>query len=327
MKILLSMPNDGQSNNYIINALQDLQFDVYFVDHRNFLEECRKTVPEILKREKPDYMMVLYLADKHTYTRDDLRSFKMCSPNTKFISWIFDVVINGELACENEKFLDLMKEYDYFFTVAKGHVEQFRSKGINAHWGQEGCCPYSHMPIESFSADGHKIQNLDITFIGQIGQKQFHADRIALLEQIVKKYNKVRIYGHIYDISQSLIPYHMGRPTFNDIEHNKIVNRTKINIGNSGWTDIDGYMSARNYRICAASGFLLANHSKSINEFYSQDEIGTYENISDCLSRIEYYLENDEVRNQMRLKAYDRTINNYTFTNSLEKMFKVIKEN
>jgi len=69
MKIFLSMPNDGQSNNYIINALQDLKYDVFFFDHRHFLEQCRKTVLELLKREKPEYMMVLYLVDGGTYTK------------------------------------------------------------------------------------------------------------------------------------------------------------------------------------------------------------------------------------------------------------------
>jgi len=118
----------------------------------------------------------------------------------------------------------------------------------------------------------------------------------------------------------------MGRPTFNDIEHNKIVNRTKINIGNSGWTDVDGCMSARNYRICAASGFLLANRSKATEEFYTNEEIALYDNVDDCLDKIKYFLKEDELREEMRLKAYDRTINNYTFTNSLERMFKIIKE-
>ena len=321
MKIFLSMPNDGQSNNYIINALQDLKYDVFFFDHRHFLEQCRKTVLELLKREKPEYMMVLYLVDGGTYTKEDLKEFKTASPSTKFISWLFDVVINDDYAINNFKFIELMKAYDYFFTVAKGHVEQFKNAGVNAFWAQEGCCPYSHMPIEMYDSSGHKIENLDISFIGQIGQSGVHNDRIKLLETIVKKYDKVRIYGHIYDISNELIKFHMGRGTFNDIEHNKIVNRTKINIGNSGWPDVDGCMSARNYRICAANGFLLANHSKATDEFYTNEEIGVYEVISDCLDKIEYYLKNEELRKEMRLKAYDKTIKNYTFANSLEKIF------
>jgi len=322
MNIILSMPNDGQSNNYIINALQDLQHNVYFLDHRFQLDFSRKQMKNILSNVNVDVVIVLHLLNG--YTKEDLQSFKLISPQTKFVSWFFDVTFNGDIAHENAEFISLIKEYDYFFTVVRSHVEKFKEKNVNAYWAPEGCCPYSHMPLETVDEQKNKIKFFDVTFIGQIGHKTVHNDRIKLLTEISKKF-KLCIYGYAYKIPKELQRYHVGRPTYNDTEHNRIVGLSKINIGNSGWTD-NGSFSARNYRICAAAGFLLANRSKELENFYSNEEVAIYDSIDDCIDKIDFYLKNPDQVDCMRWKAHQKTLENYTFRHSLSRIFKVIEE-
>ncbi|KKM77022.1 hypothetical protein LCGC14_1374300, partial [marine sediment metagenome] len=56
-------------------------------------------------------------------------------------------------------------------------------------------------------------------------------------------------------------------------------------------------MSARDYRIMGAGGFLLTNHVDGIEDWF---EIGkmcdTYRSPEECLTKIKYYLEHEDER-------------------------------
>ncbi len=324
MNILLSMPNDNQSNNYIINALQDLNDNIIYLDHRFRLDEAIKYVPEILSSGKIQMMLVLYLVNGKTYPSEFIEELKTKYPNVKYCSWVFDITMNNEYAYENKDFLNLVKNYDYFFTVDKEHIDNFKKNKVNAFWAREGMCPYSHFPISSLSEEGKEIEDIDVCFMGQVSENSPHKGRTELIKEIVYNFPNTKIFGYPWQVGQELIPYHMGRYTFNDIEHNKVVNRAKINLGHSGWPEISEYVSARNYRICGAGGFLLTNETKDCDKIYTSEEVATYKNTEDCLSKIDYYLKHGKERKIMAEKAREKTILYYSFTKSLEKIKNIV---
>jgi spore maturation protein CgeB len=321
MKILLSMPNDSFSNNYIINALQDMGHEVFFIDHRKYLEHCHKVVPQFLKHEKIDMMLVLFLVPTKTYNVDYLRQLKANFPNVKYVSWIYDATIDGKRCDENKDFVDIVREYDCFFTVCRGQVESFKKQGVNAHFLREG---FDHYTL-SF---GNSLEKkYDVSFIGQIGHGLVHKERLPILKRITQKYSKSIIYGPIYTEDEEIFKHHSKRPTFNDVEHSRIVGQTKINLGISGWPDIDGYFSARNYRIMGSGGFLLANKSKGIEEvFEDKRDIVLYSDTTECIKLIDYYLEHEEERIEIAKNGYKKVRENFSFVHSFEKMFAITGE-
>lgn len=319
MNVLLSMPNDQQSNNYIINALQDLGHEVIYIDHRVHLEECYKIVPIIFKEAKIDLFLCLYLVPNRTYSVDFIQIMKAHYPNIKYCAWLFDVTVGDINAPQNEELIKILKEYDYFFTTVRGQVEEFKDKGINAYFMPEGFDSYTY----DFS--GKMPYKYDVSFIGQLGHPLIHKERLPLLKKIINKFNNVAIFGQLFQSDKDILLFHKRRPTFNDVEHSKIVAQSKINLCQSGWGDIDGYFSARNYRIMGSGGFCLANHSKGIEDFFEIDkEIATYKSEAECLEKIQYYLVHEEERNKIRLAGQKRVIKDYLFYYRLEELLKIV---
>ena len=318
MKFLLSMPNDGQSNNYIINALQDMGHYVWFIDHRNNKQFCEENISKFIKYENIDIVLVLYLFPGNTYSPEFIKELKSQHPQVKYCSWIFDTTMQGKYCDQNEDFINIIKEYDYFFTVCKEQAESLRNNNVNSYFLREG--------VDKFVYDFTGIKQIyDISFIGQVGSPVVHTDRILLLDNISQYFTNLKIFGPLYPNSDSILKFHAKRQTYNDIEHSKIVAQSKINIGHSGWSHFDEYFSARNYRIMGSGGFLLANRSNGIEKVFEENkEIVLYNNISDCIDKIRYYLNHEDERKQIALNGKKKTLENYTFNHSLNNLIKII---
>ncbi len=320
MNILLSMPNDRQSNNYIINALQDLGHQVFFCDHRRFLKECVEGVPDMLYHAKIDMMIVLYLVPNETYSAEYICNLKTRFPQITYVSWIFDTTIGGKYCDENEDFINIIKEYDYFFTVVPEHATSLRNKGVSAFFIPEGFDPYTLDLTQMIEPI------YDVSFIGQVGHPGVHQSRLPLLKKIISKHDKTIVYGPIYCDDRDVILHSARRSTFNDVEHSRIVAQSKINIGHSGWPHLYGYFSARNYRIMGSGGFLLANHSKGIEDFFELDkEIVVYDTFQDCLEKIDYYLNHEDERKAIAMAGKKKVFNNHLFSHSIQKIFDTIE--
>lgn len=324
MKILLSMPNDGQSNNYIINAIQALGHDIFFVDHRVHMKECLENLPAAMQEFQPDMFLCLYLVDGKTYPKKYVDFLKSQFPSVKYCAWCFDTTVNNLTYCDQDDVLiDLLKSYDCFFTVARGQVENLRSKGVNAFFVPEGF----DISLGRYHPMQIKPYRYDVCFMGQVGQKSVHTERLPLLNKVAENFDNCCFYGPLYQLGNPIDKFHKKRPTYNDTEHNYACSHSKINIGHSGWPHIDGYFSARNYRILGAGGFLLANHSKNIEEFFIPNkEIVLYDSINDCIDKIRYYLKNDNERIEIAINGQERVLKEYKFSDSIQKIIKIIGE-
>jgi spore maturation protein CgeB len=321
MRILLSAPNDGQTNNYLINALQTMGHEVFFIDHRANFQNAVESLPEFIKMIMPDMFLCLYLVPGKTYPADYIKMLKGKFPNLKYASWIFDVTMNLMPCNENKEFVAIIKEYDYFFTTVDGQVESFREQGVNAYHLHEGCDPFTIAFLKDYP------QDIDVSFIGQLGHPQVHQYRIPILKEVVRNFTNTRLYGPVYQMDEDLMRCHVGRPTFNDVEHSRVVARSKVNLGLSGWPEAKGGFSARNYRILAASGFLLANRGNHIEDYFIEnEEIVLFDDKKDCIEKIKYYLKHDVERLEIAQKGRERVLRDYTFVQSFARMFKIISE-
>lgn len=320
MRVILSMPNDGQSNNYIINALQDSGHEVVYVDHRSYPQQTAEQLPSIFEAFKPDLFLCLYLVKGGTFPSNYIEDLKVKYPGCAYAAWIFDITINGSYAYESPDFIELMKAYDYLFTVAKSDVEKFEKAGIkDAHWVPEGYCPYSHYIPTLLIKDGWKGYTSDVMFAGQFGNEKVHTERIEYLDAIASINVDLKIFGHAHKMTPKIESCYVHRPTHNDIEHTREAMSTKINLCHSGWADVDKYVSARNYRVSAAGGFMLCNAGEGVKSIWEDGkEIVTYDSIKDCLDKIRYYLENEDEREEIAAEGQVKTLASYSFKNSIK---------
>lgn len=326
MRILLSCPNDSQTNNYIINALQDLGHDVAFIDHRRFLKEAAEAVPQFFKNWDVDLFLVLYLVPGLTYPAEYIRELKSKFPHVQYAAWVLDTRISTLLDSlqksqllfcnENKDFINIVRQYDYFFTIVKGQIESFRQQNVNAFYLPEGFDHYT--PRFQFQE-----QPIDVSFMGQTGKSIF-PQRYALLKKIFQQYPNGRIYGAI-DEDSEFVRVSMGRNTFNDTEHSRVVGKTKVNIGHCEWPNLLRSFSARAYRIMGAGGFFMMNSGAHIDGMFKiGEELITYDSHKDCLDKIAYYIANEEERRSIAAAGQKRVLQDYTFVNSMKRIFEII---
>lgn len=312
MNILLSMPNDGQSNKYIINALIDCGHEVFFIDHRKDLQTCINAIPTILREKNIDLVLVLYLVPGGTYPADFLKFIKSNFPHVKTAAWIFDTTIGGMYCTENFEFLKIVKEYDYFFTFCNGQIGEYRDKGINAHFCPEGVDRF--IPVVD-----SRMPEYDVCFIGQVGHPNVHQERLELLEKIGENFS-LCVFGPLYD-GDTIVKHHMLRSTYTDIDHSISVKRAKINLGFAAWPHLDGAFSARAYRVMGAGGFYLTKRGSGIEKIFTEGQhLALYDDIDDCLGKIQYYLKNDTERILIAETGQEKVLKEHTFTKSIKKL-------
>lgn len=73
-------------------------------------------------------------------------------------------------------------------------------------------------------------------------------------------------------------------------------------------------IKARNFEVPGAGGFLLTEHAPGIEHWYDVGtEIAVWDNIDDLAKKIQYYLENPELRDEMALRAHARTVKEHLY--------------
>jgi len=200
----------------------------------------------------------------------------------------------------------LYKHCQLKFTIEKGNLEKYKEVGIeNIYWLSEGIAPLWHDKTSFTTIDITKYAS-DISFAGNI--LGFQEGRKELLDKL-----------------QTLPRFKHFNGVFN-FDHNKLCAISQINIGHSGWPKVELSMSARDYRIMAAGGFLLTNHVVGIEDWF---EIGKmcdiYETPEDCIQKIRYYLAHPELRKKISEYGYCKVHEKHKFSDRLREVVEHVK--
>ncbi len=101
-------------------------------------------------------------------------------------------------------------------------------------------------------------------------------------------------------------------------EQNKYYNSSRVMIDPGQHQDLvmpEGKLAAcptRTFEVPASGGFQLMKQRKDLPLLYSSEEVATYNSTpEDAISKIKYYLENDQERSLIAQKAYHRTIKDH----------------
>lgn len=173
------------------------------------------------------------------------------------------------------------------------------------------------------AADGdlHKILNYndkmaaifscDLSFIGNwsLKKEKFLSDLIKL-----RKGLNLKIWGPRWNThakSANLVPFIQGIGVHGDLYVNAI-KYSKINLailfeGNSKAPEGD-LITSRTFHIPGSGGFMLHERTTHLLDFYKEDkEIACFDSVIECSNKIDYYLENEEERELVRLAGHKRT--------------------
>ncbi len=221
------------------------------------------------------------------------------------------------LGLERQKDLendDFYKLIDYFFCTDKLMADWF-----NKNTNVKGCfVPAGVYDKECYLLDLPKVN--DVIFVGS---KNYHPEwkwRPELITWLENNYETFKHYGND------------GLGVVRGDELNKLYSSTKIAVGDTLCLNFNYpyYLSDRVFETTGRGGFLLMPYIKGLEDlFIIGKEIVTlkFGDFKDLKKKIDYYLENDEEREQIRIAGFERTKKEHTYlqrwTKILDKILKI----
>ena len=195
----------------------------------------------------------------------------------------------------------------HFFTVDKKMADWFNaSTNVKGHYLPAGVFhkEATYRPV--------KNKTHDVIFVGS---KRYHPEwkyRPQLITFLEKTYgDRFTLYGGDGE----------GVVRGNDL--NKLYARTKVVVGDSLCPKFtySYYWSDRVYETLGRGGFMIHPYIKGMEEEFEQGkhlDFYKFRNFGDLKSKIDYYLENDDEREKIRLAGHKLVKENYTYLNRWE---------
>lgn len=221
------------------------------------------------------------------------------------------VGIQREAGLDNDPFW----RTDYVFTPDGDpkSAEVFRKKGINHFFMPPGV--YKPECVKGTPRDEFKC---DVLFVG--GGEGYHTEdwpyRMELINWLRDTYgNRFKKFGN-------------PEPTIRNMDLNDLYASAKVVVGDSlckGFTH-QFYWSDRVYETTGRGGFLIHPEIVGLSESFEPNELVTYKfgDFNDLQQKINYYLENDRERNEIRERGMKRTIKDHTYHNRMAKMLETV---
>jgi len=298
MNIVLGFPmQDRQTGVYIREAFEELGHKVVAINDPR-VSPGPKQILEAVDIHKPDFA---FLAKDVKYNS----VIEELSKKVLTVMWNVDVRYNINTFLQ---FNGPMYKYCHLkFATEKGNLDEYRKAGVkNIYWLSEGISPVWHRP-ETLSYIDEATYAADVAFAGS--DLGIHNGRREILDALENSsFNFVR-YTDVFNRA-----------------HNKMCQCTKVNIGHSGWPKVELSMSARDYRIMGAGGFLLTNYVEGMENWF---EIGkmcdVYRSPEECLEKVKYYLEHEDERKAMAEYGMKVVHEKHKFSDRLKEVIEKVK--
>lgn len=215
---------------------------------------------------------------------------------------------------------------EYFFTVDKLFVEDLQQKGIKAYY-----LPAGVFEKECYIGKKHPDFLYDVVFVGSREYHPEHKYRTELIEWLERTYgNRFAQFGRGKG----------ARGVVRGKELNDLYASANVVVGDTLCIDFKYpfYLSDRIFETTGRGGFLIHPYITGIEDLFqipyevtnrppaknfmstSEAEVVTYPfgNFEYLKYVIDYYLENKEEREAIRMRGFERTRKDHTYTNRLK---------
>lgn len=202
------------------------------------------------------------------------------------------------------------KDIEYFFTVDKRMADWFNKEtDVKGHY----------IPAGVYDAECQYRQSVPQKNVIFVGSRKYHPEwkyREQLISWLERTYrNWFEHYGN------------GGIKSIRGKELNRLYWNTKVVVGDSLCINFDYpyYWSDRVYETIGRGGFIIHPYIKGMeDEFEDKKHLVFYEygNFDQLKQLIDYYLENDEEREKIRIAGHELVKNNYTYKHRWEQILK-----
>ena len=206
------------------------------------------------------------------------------------------------------------KTIGHFFTVDKLMADWFNENTeVKGHFIPAGVYDKECYIHPDYSPNGFKY---DVIFVGSKGYHPEYPYRPQLIEYLRETYGKR--FTHVGGDGDT--------GTIRGDKLNQIYARTKVAVGDSlniGF-NYPYYSSDRLFESTGRGGFTIYPAIKGLEYLFDSNELVTYEhgNLKDLTDKINYYLENDKEREEIRILGHNKTKTSHTYVNRWTEILK-----
>ena len=195
-----------------------------------------------------------------------------------------------------------LKQADYVF---------YPSKLMQDHFESSVSVPSSILPQctdpEIMHAEGTCSMTPELLFIGN----SRHVFR-RILKDLLPTEHELQVYGREWDeypmVKEHLVAEYFDNSKIADAYHNAAI------LLNDHWDDMleYGIISNRIFDALSSGAFVISDEVAGIHQLLG-DSVVTYKDQEDLKSKINYYLEHKDERDEIASRGHDIVINNHTF--------------
>ena len=261
----------------------------------------RLIIQEIKKKRNIDFLWIDKSVDIKPST---LNYVKQLNSRIKLIYYSPDDMMSPIL--NTKRFLNCVPIFDYYITTKSFNVEEIRRLGgkrilfVNNAFDSN-----SHKP---FKYAGNEI--FDVCFIGT-----FEYDRYKKMLFLANSGIKVMVFGgdpkwkKYIGLNKNLII--INKWLWGE-EYAEVLSRSKISL-NFLKKKFRDQQTQRSVEIPAVGSFMLTERTaEHISLFKEGVEAEFFDNEVELLDKVKFYLENDKMREEIRLNGHNKCIHNYS---------------
>lgn len=263
-------------------------------------------------KEAPDYIFIQIQNDKY----DGNRSTLGLIPSLQRLKEMGSFIINWT-GDKRHSIPSWMYPFAGVVNVTcfsnEDDVLEFQRRGYNAEFLQIG------IDEDIFKPNGDTI-NTEAEIIFQANRTTHFPlshERDEMVKTLQSKYgNRFAVYGN---------GWNNGGKSTNASQHEeaKVYRSAKIAINHSQFNS-KRYTSDRMFRILGTGTFCLSHNYNGIEQDFENDKhLVVYNNVNDLIQKIDYWLENEEKRNEIANEGQKHCYENFTYTQMVNQILKL----
>ena len=269
-----------------------IYFDYDRIKQKYGIEKMSEMLREAVYYYHPD---ILFYFNFHDWIEHSVWKEISNELPTRTIIWLADDHWRYE---ETKPIWEL---FNLVVTTDKNGYEKRKKEGFsNVVLSQWGC---NHFLYKNLNLP--KIY--DVSFVGRC-----YGERQEFVEKLKRQGIKVTTFGQGWE-NGSRIP---------QTDLIRLYNQSKISLNLSFSGNHTYTIKGRDFEAPGCGSLLLTKDSKEIAEYFVPDEeIVTYRTANDAAAKIKYYLRNEDEREKIAKKGYERVMREHTIENRLSKIF------
>jgi len=283
-------------------------FKIISVLNRQFVESTRLARNFFLKRLLKNIKIMdpqLIICCYDYLWSEEIRKIKETS-DTKIILWYPDALSNFGRA----HFMN--SDYDYLFFKDPYIVKRLRLVIDNKVFYLPECFnPLTH--VESKGVDEKKFM-CDICSAGNM-----HSYRVAFFKNLSDQDLDIKIWGlpaPTWLNASEADKFFTKEPVYNHEKASAFLN-SKIVINNLHYAEIEG-VNVRTFEIAGIGAFQIVDWRSGLGDlFVPGEEIETFRNMNELKEKIDYYLKNEALRNNIADNGKKRAYEDHTYEKRL----------